>query len=68
MKIEKILTVTYRTLLTKTTNFSESDGLKNVFNLRLVPIPHNINFESMFQQEWYLSQHSRPFGYAYQDV
>ena len=36
MKIEKILTVTYRTLLTKTTNFSESDGLKNVFNLRLV--------------------------------
>ena len=31
VKIEKILTVTYRTLLPKTTNFPKSGGWKNVF-------------------------------------
>ena len=30
VKIEKILTVTYRTLLTKTTNFLKSGGYKNM--------------------------------------
>ena len=42
MKIEKILTVTYYTLLTKTTNFLRSGGYKICLNLKNIVIPHNI--------------------------
>ena len=36
MKIEKILTVTYHTLLTKTTNFLKSGGYKICLYLKII--------------------------------
>ena len=42
MKIEKILTVTYRTLLTKTTHFIKSGGYKICIYLKIFLISHNI--------------------------
>ena len=41
MKIEKILTVTYRNLLPKTTNFLKSGGWKNVFTMYLKIISYS---------------------------
>ena len=36
VKIEKILTVTYRTLLPKTTNFLKNGGLKKCLYLKII--------------------------------